>query len=235
MLAKAQSATECRHTCTHRNKCHPNVHITLPATRTHTFYSSVLPARELPAVGDLWENRTPPVPLSSPHAPREGLCPTGATSIYSLIPGLIGACLLFFFFCSPLRLCCSFPSLLLCVWSRSTRFCAITSRIVQPESILHMVPKMEAVIRHDGVSLWGKGRQFCQMMFVLLADGNLASASAICVCETGYEVSLSQSLCLYWLSCSPLCSACPLVLLLLRWEFGCRLIEGRLTSDTSHC
>lgn len=101
MLAKAQSATECSHTYTHRNKCHPNVHITLPATRTHTFYSSVLPARELPAVGDLWENRTPPVPLSSPHAPREGLCPTGATSIYSLIPGLIGACLLFFLLFPP--------------------------------------------------------------------------------------------------------------------------------------
>lgn len=101
MLAKAQSPTECRHTCTHRNKCHPNVHITLPATRTHTFYSSALPARELPAVGDLWENRTPPVPLSSPHSPREGLCPTGATSIYSLIPGLIEACLLLFFCCFP--------------------------------------------------------------------------------------------------------------------------------------
>lgn len=60
-----------------------------------------------------------------------------------------------------------------------------------------MVPKMEVVIRHNEVSLWGKFGQFCQMMFVLLADSNLASTSAIRVCETGYEVSLSQSLCLY--------------------------------------
>lgn len=141
------------------------------------------------------------------------------------------------FFCCPPPpcLCCSFPSLLLCVWSRSTRFCAITSRTVQPGSILHMVPKMEMMIRHGEVSLWGKGGQFCQMMFVLLADRNLASTSAICVCENrlwGQPVSVSVFI-LALLFTSLLCL--PLVLLLLRWEFGCRLIEGRLASDTSHC
>lgn len=70
------------------NKCHTNTHITRSGTRTHAFYSSALIARELPAVGDLWGNRTPPVPLSSPHEPKETLRPTGATSIYSLIPEL---------------------------------------------------------------------------------------------------------------------------------------------------
>ena len=83
------------HAHTHTNKCHTNTHITLWGTHTHAFYGSTLIARELPAVGDLWENRTPPVPLSSPHEPRETLRPTGATSIYSLIPSLIAACPLF--------------------------------------------------------------------------------------------------------------------------------------------
>lgn len=68
---------------------------TVSGTRTHTFYGSMHIARELPAVGDLSENRTPPVPLSSPYEPRANLRPTGATSFYSLLLCLMAACLLF--------------------------------------------------------------------------------------------------------------------------------------------
>lgn len=81
-------------------------------THTHIFCGSVLVARELPAVGDLWENRTPPVPLSSPHKPRETLRPTAATSFYPLILRLMAACPAIFYSTVYPRLCCSFPSLL---------------------------------------------------------------------------------------------------------------------------
>lgn len=56
------------------NTCHTNMH-SLSATHTHTdtFYCSLLIARELPAVRDLRENTTPPVPLSFPHNQRETL------------------------------------------------------------------------------------------------------------------------------------------------------------------
>lgn len=124
VLKQPPNAATCsyKHTRSQTNVTQTRIY-TLPGPRTHTLYGSVLIARDLPAVRDLWENRTPPVPLSSPHKPREALRPTGATSFYSL-PMLNGSLSTIFSLTIYPCVCCSFPSLLLCVWSQGTRFWA---------------------------------------------------------------------------------------------------------------
>lgn len=189
-------------THTHTLKCHTNTHITLSGTRTHTFYGSALKARELPAVGDLWENRIPPVPLSSPLAPRERLCPTGATSIYSLIRCLIGACLLFsiwrFCFFLPLSFVVPCRRSFLCVWSQGTRFRAITlNRIkVSSDERVLCIWYLESRWWWDLIRFrFGlKGGQFRQIMLLLLPVRNLAIRSVtVCVCDgvRGQHISVS--------------------------------------------
>lgn len=125
-------------------------------THTHTFCGSMRIARELPAVRDLWGNRTPPVPLSSPREPRETLSPTGASASYSLIPRLMAACPLFslpqfipVFVVPPHLSFCAF-------WSQSTRFHAIILHHIKARPTgANVIPAALAAMRPAEAGMWG--------------------------------------------------------------------------------
>lgn len=114
-----------KHTRTYKQMSHKHAY-THSQRHAHSVYGNVLIARELPAVWDLWENRAPPVPLIFPsQAKRDSLSnwshllllphPTLNGSLSAIFSSSVYPCL-----------CCSFLSVLLHVWSQSTRYCAIT-------------------------------------------------------------------------------------------------------------
>lgn len=164
ILASAQITTKCsyKHTRSQTNVTQTRISQSQGHAHIHSVAACIQP-ESCQLSGDLWENRTPPVPLSSAHEPREALRPTGATSIFSLIPSLIAARPLFsigqfvpVFVLHSHRSCCSF-------WSQSTGFRAIIFNRIKAISDGEWSLETR---RDEAQSLGG---QYCQMFAAVVS------------------------------------------------------------------
>lgn len=133
------------------------------------------------------------------------------------------------------RLCCSFPSLLLRVWSPRTRLLAIILN-----RITALLTRVIYMLYLESWWWWDLMRFRFGLRWTVLPD--VAAVVAWeefgqwqCVYATGWEVNISLSLCLHYLILSPLCA---IVLLLVSWAFGCRQIDRRQAdarANSNHC
>lgn len=148
-LKQPPKATTCnyKHTCTHKQMSHKHEYHTLRDMHTYILWQHAHSKRVASCQRSLREQNTT-CPLIFPSwAKRDSLSKWSHLHLLSH-PMLNGSLSAIFSSTIYPRLCCSFPSLLLRIWSQSTGFHAV---ILITDERVNVVPGVLVVMRPDDV------------------------------------------------------------------------------------